>query len=357
MKKTQLLILIFIYINCFGQSKATLTKDIDSLVNSYLIDNDLPSAAVGIVHGENVVYQKRIIRGNNEPKKNDYSIYNIASVAKPFVATAILILEEEGKVDLKSSINTYLPEFKLNSKFTKDITIEHLLTHTSGLPPTSTKTDYDYIKIDTTDNALLNHINSLSKLKLKSKPGKKYSYSNVGYEILGHIIATVSGMSFDEFMETRLFQPLQLTRTSYILSDFQTNEIAQPHSGHPNRITEKFPYNRAFSPSGNLFTSIEDINKWMLFNLNDGQFDNFKPIPLEKFTLLTTPKVQTEEDGFVGLSWFIDKNLIVHDGLDLGYTALMLFFKKQKIGITVLINHQDANCNELLNLITKYIQY
>lgn len=357
MKQLFVLFLTCVWAPCLGQEKAILIRDVDSLVNSYLVNKDLPSAAVGIVHGQEIVYQKRIVRGSHEIGETDQSIYNIASVAKPFVATAILMLEEEGKINLEAPINKYLPDIELNSKFTGSITIEHLLTHTSGLPSTSTATDYEYINVDTTDNALQNHINSLSKLKLKFKPGKKYSYSNVGYEILGQIIAAVSGLSFDEFMETRIFQPLQLTRTSYLLSNFQAQEIAQPHNAHPNRVTERFPYNRAFSPSGNLFTSIEDINRWMLFNLNKGRLGNFEPLPPEKFALLTTPRVPTEEDGSVGLSWFVDKNLIFHDGLDLGYTALMVFFEKQRIGITVLINHQEGNCNELLNLIVKSIKY
>ncbi|MEL7118543.1 MAG: serine hydrolase domain-containing protein [Bacteroidota bacterium] len=342
----------------FAQEKVVFINDIDSLIKQYLLDKDFPSAAVGVVYSDQVLYEKRIEREKeSEASTDEKSIYNIASVAKPFVATAIMILVQEGKIDIKSPVVQYLPYFKMASKYQDDITIEHLLTHTSGLPGTSSPDDYDYLDVDTTDSALINHIKSLSELKLKFKPGKKYAYSNVGFEILGQIIAEVSGMSFDEFMNAKLFQPLQMNRTSYILSNFQATDISQPHLGHPNQKTNRFPYNRAFSPSGNLFTPIEDINKWMIFNLNAGKWNGFKPLSSENFNELITPRVENDDDGFVGLGWMIEKNLIVHDGLDMGYSALMVLFKKQKIGITVLINHQEADCNELLNLIAKSIKW
>lgn len=342
---------------CFSQQKVQLTQDVDSLILQYLIEQDLPSAAVGIVYEDNILYENRVLSNQHSVENDQFSIYNIASVAKPFVATALMILVEEGKINLSAPVVNYLPNFKIGSKFTNNITIEHLLSHTSGLPNISSPDDYEYNEVDTTDDALTNHIQSLSSLKLKFKPGKKYSYSNVGYEVLGQVIAEVSNSSFDNFMKEKLFFPLQMKRTSYILSDFSQSEIAQPHAGHPMKVTDRFPYNRAFSPSGNLFTSITDINKWMIFNLNQGQYKDFKPLSSVNFDLLRAPKIPAEEGDFIGLGWFSNDNLVFHDGLDLGYSALMVLFTKQKIGITVFINHQEANCNELLNLIIKAIKF
>ncbi len=341
-----------------AQEHSIFTRDVDSLIANYLQVKELPSAAVGVVQGANVRYAKRILRDSDLNVSKSYlSIYNIASVAKPFVALAIMQLVQEGKLDIKKYVVDYLPDFSVNSKFYDQITIEHLLTHTSGLPNTSSPNDYEYLKIDTTDNALSKHIKSLTSIKLNFKPGKKYAYSNVGFEVLGQIIATISGYSFDDYMYKHVFKPLQMTNTSYILSDFKREEIAQPYEGHPIRRTKKFPYNRAFSPSGNLFTSIEDLNKWMIFMLNDGQYAGFKPLKEDNFDKLINPRVAIGDGESIGLSWYINGNLIFHDGLDLGYSALLVMFKKQKIGISVLINHLDADCNELLNLIIKSIKF
>lgn len=351
------LIFIMVCNIAVAQEKVVFVQNIDSLIKRYISDHDLPSIAVGIVHEDIVLFAKSIQRENDPSNNKSKSIYNIASLAKPFVATAIMLLKQAGKIDITLPVVYYLPDFNIDSKYKNEITIEHLLTHTSGLPNTSAPNDYDYIKVDTTDSALANHIKSLSSIKLLFKPGKKYAYSNVGYEVLGQVVAEVSSMSFDDFMKNNLFDPLQMKRTSYILSVFSKSEIAQPHIGHPNKITNRFPYNRAFSPSGNLFTAIEDINKWMIFNLNNGQYGDFKPLSNVNFDMLTTPRVSTGEDDFMGLGWFVKNNVVFHDGLDLGYSALVILFTKQKIGITVLINHQEADCNEFVNLIVKAIKY
>ncbi len=341
-----------------AQDEVVFTRNIDSLIQQYIIENDLPSAAVGVVKGDSVLYEKRIFKELQNPSNENFqNIYNIASVAKPFVATAIMILIQEGKIDLKSPVIKYLPDFRIDSKHLSEITVEHLLTHTSGLPNTSSPTDYEYKEVDTTENALANHIKSLRTLKLDFKPGKKYSYSNVGFEVLGEIIVKVSGLSFDEFMNVNLFQPLNMASTSYILSDYSITELARPQMGHPYRETTKFPYNRAFSPSGNLFTNINDMNKWMIFNLNEGVYKGFKPFSENYFDQLMRPLFETEENEFIGLSWFTKNQLVYHDGKDLGYSSLLMLYMEQGIGITVLINHLDADCNELLNLVAKSIRF
>ena len=345
-----------------GQAK--FTQNIDSLIRQYIADNNIPSVAVGVVYRDSVLYGKRTVKGDDSGSLVDAkekSIYNIASVAKPFVATAIMILNQQGKIDIKAQVVEYLPYFTVNSKFNDQITIEHLLTHTSGLPSVSSPDDYEYENVDLTDDALENHIKSLSDLELNAKPGKKYGYSNVGFEVLGEVIAKVTHTPFEEYMNTNLFQPLGMTRTSYILSDFSESEIAQPYADHPYKKTERFPYNRQFSPSGNLFTSIEDMNRWMIFNLNDGQYQDFEPLSSSTYALLTTPRIDTKEDGFIGLGWFTKSlsngKMVFHDGLDLGYSSLMVLFTEPKIGILILSNHQEMDCNELLNKVARAIKY
>lgn len=353
-----------LYGACDAQNRIVFSQNIDSTIYEYITDHNLPSLSVGVVYKDTVLYGKRIVNTeNHNPIDNieENSIYNVASLAKPMVATAIMILVQRGEIDLKTPVAEYLPYFTIDSKYKNDITVEHLLMHTSGLPSVSSPGDYDYVLTDTSDYALENHIKSLYSIKLKFKPGKKYSYSNVGFEILGEVIAKVSGMSFDNYMHSNLFQPLNMNRTSYILSDFTKSEITQAYTDHPYRPTNQFPYNRAFSPSGNLFTSIEDMNNWMIFNLNNGIYMDFKPLSSQNYSLLTTPRVDTKEDGYIGLSWFTKKNqggtIIFHDGMDLGYSALMVLFKDSKIGILVLSNHQDTNCNEILNIIARAIEF
>ncbi|MEO1655901.1 MAG: serine hydrolase domain-containing protein, partial [Bacteroidota bacterium] len=342
----------------YPQTGLSFTRNIDSLVQQYLLEKDLPSAAIGIVQGDEIIYAKRLLHPKAAlPKdaKEERAIYNIASVAKPFLATAILMLEAEGKLQLEDPIVKYLPEFKINSKYQNEISIQHLLTHSSGLPSVYPPDAYEYKSVDTSDQALEKHIRSLSSVKLAFRPGKKFAYSNVGFEVLGYLICRLSGQTFPEFMQNRLFQPLGMERSSYILSDFKKEALALPHQGHPYKETERFPYHRAFSPSGNLFISIQDLSKWMLFNLNLGQYQETRLLSENRYKKLVTPQLDSKEDGLMGLSWFLkpEHKIIFHDGLDMGYSALMVLFPESSIGISVMVNHQEANGNEILNLILK----
>jgi len=359
--------LIFIFgftSHLLAQNTPKFTQNIDSLIYRYISENDIPSVSVGVVFRDTVLYGERIINDSSKVesiKSGDKSIYNIASVAKPFVATAIMILVQEGKISLERPIVDYLPDFEIDSKYKDRITIAQLLTHTSGLPSVSAPDDYEYKTTDISDQALENRMKALSSIKLLYKPGKKYSYSNVGFEVLGAIIANVSGMSFEQYMSQHIFGPLQMENTSYILTDLDAPEIAQPHVDHPYRRTERFPYNRRFSPSGNLFTSITDMNNWAIFNVNKGNFKGFKPLSDENYEMLINPKINTDEEEFIGLGWYIKSinggRIIFHDGLDLGYSALMLLYEKPQIAIIVLANHQNVDCNELLNKIARSIDY
>lgn len=347
-----------------AQNEAGIKHNLDSIIYQYIVEHDLPSLAVGVVYEDSILYGKRIVNTKDievSLKADKNSIYNIASLAKPMVATAVMMLVQNGKIELQSPIVEYLPDFTIDSKYLSEITVEHLLTHTSGLPSVNSPDAYSYLVTDTTDQALEKHIKSLSSLKLKFNPGKKYSYSNVGFEILGEIVSKVSKSSFDEYMRINLFRPLEMNKTSYILNDFSKDEIAKPYIGHPYKMTSKFPYNRAFSPSGNLFTSIEDMNHWMIFNLKNGVFKSFKPLSDQHYSTLITPRFDTKEDGFIGMSWFTKDSsagtIVFHDGMDLGYSSLMVLFKEPKIGILILSNHQETDCNEILNIIAKSIKF
>mgnify|MGYP001792751796 CR=1 FL=1 len=344
-----------------AQSGIRFTRDIDSLMQSYVTTHDLPGLAIGLVQGDQLVWSEQYDHKGQQNKQQEPLVYNIASVAKPFVATAILLLVQEGKLSLDDPVVQYLPYFRLDSRFTAAITIRQLLTHTSGLPSVAYEDAYTYERVNTADDALEQYIRSLGDVKLQFKPGKKYSYSNVGYEVLGQLIAELSGQTFEAFMTARLFEPLQMQETSYFPQDFDQSRIAQPHDGHPYQPTAGVPYNREFSPSGNLFTTVPDLGRWMSFMLQQGVLDDFAPLEQGSFELLVSEQVDTGEGEFVGLSWYTmtsgSGEIIFHDGQDLGYRALLLLFPGPGIGVVALVNHLDADCNEIINLLLRSIRY
>ncbi|MGB3466099.1 MAG: serine hydrolase domain-containing protein, partial [Cyclobacteriaceae bacterium] len=256
---------------------------------------------------------------------------------------------------------TFSADPKVDSKYSDQITIEQLLTHTSGLPSVSHPDVYKYLNPDLSEDALQKHIRSLASLKLTDKPSKKYSYSNVGYEVLGEVIANVSGQMFESFMATYIFQPLLMNELTYTPGIAHDLSVALPFSGHPPVRTEQFANDRRFTPSGNLFTNAEVLNHWMIFHLNKGFFGDYRPLSPQSFDRYVAPLVDTREDGYKSYGWFTKDtsggNMLFHDGLDMGYSSLIVMLTKPKIGIVILTNQQDADCNELLNLIIRNIRF
>lgn len=366
MKEPRLLLLLGLWLlagplSLTAQSGIQFTRDFDSLMQAYVPSNDLPGVAIGLVQEAELVWSRQYNHEGVVKELEEPLVYNIASVAKPFVATAIMLLAQEGKLQLDDPVVQHLPYLRLDSRFTGSITIRQLLTHTSGLPSVAFEEAYTYERVNTADDALEQYIRGLDQVKLQFRPGKKYSYSNVGYEVLGQLIAELSGQTFEAFMTEHLFKPLQMAETSYFPQDVEASRMAQPHAGHPHRRTAVFPYNREFSPSGNLFTTVPDLARWMSFMLQKGELEGFEPLEKPAYDLLISEQVDTRDDGFMGLSWFTmtsgSGKIIFHDGQDLGYRALLILFPDPAIGVVVLVNHQDADCNELVNLLLRSIRY
>ncbi|WP_296951776.1 serine hydrolase [uncultured Massilia sp.] len=134
----------------------------------------------------------------------------LGSITKQFTSTAILMLVDEGKVKLDDDITVYLPGYPTHGK---SITVEHLLTHTSGIASYTGKPAYE--KTMGKDLTVAQMIDSFKDDPLDFEPGTRYKYNNSGYFLLGAIVEKVSGMRYDEFVAQRIFVPLGMTRTAY----------------------------------------------------------------------------------------------------------------------------------------------
>ena len=157
---------------------------------------DLPGLAIGVVKDDQIVYAQGFGRTNietNEPITTE-TIFHMASISKPFVATAIMQLVEQGKIDLNAPLIQYLPYFQLADDRYKTITIQQMLCHMSGMPDVE---DYEWEKPQYDEGALERYVRSLTGHSLKSEPGEKYAYSNMAFEVLGNLIEQVSGLSFE----------------------------------------------------------------------------------------------------------------------------------------------------------------
>jgi hypothetical protein len=157
----------------------------------------LPGFAMAVVEHDRFAYAAGFgLR--NATRKDDpittRSLFHMASITKTFVATSIMQLVERGKIDLDTPVVKYLPYFRMADRRYKIITVRQMVTHTSGMPDVE---DYEWNKPQYDDRALERYVRSLGNLKLEFAPGERFEYSNMAFEILGDVIAKVSGELFD----------------------------------------------------------------------------------------------------------------------------------------------------------------
>ena len=218
----------------------TLTPIFESVLESY----DLPGLAVGVVKDNEIIYARGFGYKNIEDKTpmTTTTLFHMASISKPFVATAVMQLLEQGKIDLEAPLTKYLPYFKLDDERYQEITIQLMLSHSSGMPDVM---DYEWDNPQYDDGALERYVRSLSEKKMRHEPGARFAYSNMAFECLGDVIAKVSGISFADYEKQYILDPLGMKKSSFLKPKILPDDWA---AGHLRTIRtfawEGYPYNR-----------------------------------------------------------------------------------------------------------------
>ena len=165
---------------------------------------------MSIVHNNEIVYTQGYgVTGPDGTSITSQTPFIMGSTSKSLTALAFMQLVEAGEIELDANVQTYLPWFTMKGPEDSNlITIRQLLTHTSGL--SGTVSDKDLVSNDTSENALETHIREVADYKLTNTPGDIYHYNNTNYDILGLIVQTVSGISFEEYLEEQIFSPLEM---------------------------------------------------------------------------------------------------------------------------------------------------
>lgn len=287
---------------------------------------DLPGLAVCVGTGDKgLAYIKSMGVKNTQTQEalRPEDIFHMASMAKLFTGTGILQLWERGLLDLDVPVTTYLDWFRMKEDAARQITIRQLLTHTSGMPDV---TDYHWDAPQSDPGALERYIQSpeLTNARLLWPPtDKKFSYSNIGYDLLGLVIAKVSGQSFEEYMAEHIFRPLEMDDSTFFTPDRDMQKICAPHEKNPANQTipmAHYPYNRIHAPSSTLTSNLYDAAKWAVAHLNR------KALKPETYDLAFQPFASVPNNGEdICLSWFAREQnghrLYGHEGADVGFRS------------------------------------
>ncbi len=334
-----------------GEIGKNLDDNFSPLVENVIRSHELPGLAIGIVADTEIVYAKGFGVRSIETREpvSITTIFHMASVSKPFVATAIMQWVERGQVQLDAPITTYLPYFKLDDERYSDISVQQMLSHISGMPDAG---DYEWDKPQYDKGALERYVRSLSSEKLLSKPGEKFAYSNMAFECLGDVIAKVSGMSFDEYTEKYILNPAGMATSSFLKPEHLPGNWASPHVQVLATLAWKgYPYNRMHGPSSTLHSSALEMCNWAITNLKRGSFQDNKILDPSSYDILCKPWAETGKGEQVGLSWFLGEyrgeRTVKHGGGDIGFRTHFVMLPDKRAAVVVLCNLLPAPVEEI----------
>jgi CubicO group peptidase (beta-lactamase class C family) len=332
--------LIYAALLCLSVATATgaQTDKVDDYIKAEMGKRKIPGLSLAVVKNGEVVLAKGYGLANvelNTPATAD-TIYQSGSVGKQFTATAVMMLVEEGKINLDDKIGKYLDGAP---DLWKEITVRHLLTHTSGIKNYGDK-DLNF-RLDYTDEEL---IKKAASFPLDFAAGEKWSYSNTGYVLLGFIIKRAAGKFYGDFLRERVFAPLGMD-TARIINEEEI--IANRAAGY--RLSKGGLKNQQYvSPSlnttadGSLYLTVKDMAKW------DAALYGEKLIKRASLDLMWTPvKLKSGKIQQYGFGWAFGNTgghrLIEHGGAWQGFTTHIARYTDDRLTIIVLTNLAGGN--------------
>lgn len=321
-----------------------IVKKVNSIFE-YWNKTQSPGCVVGIVRNDTLIFSKGYGMANLEyaiPNSPE-TVYHLASVSKQFTAYAIVLLAQQGKLNLDDDIRKYLPWFP-NLK--QKITIRNLLNHTSGIRDQWQLLGISGTRID--DVITQEHIiKILSKQQaLNFNPGDKFIYSNSGYTLLAEIVKAISGQSLRKFTDSAIFKPLGMASTHFH-DDYTEIEKNRAYA-YDRKDNTSFSNNiLSYSTVGptSLFSTINDLAKWAM-NFYDTRAGNQQSIlQLTQKTKLNDGTVLDYAAGIISANYKGWKQY-QHDGADAGYRTYITVFPELKMGIIVLSNLSEIYARE-----------
>ena len=297
--------------------------------------DDVAGLAVAVVRDDECVVRGFGVRDvdTQEPVTAE-TMFHLASVSKPFVATALVPL-----VDLDAPVTRWVPELELADGRADEVTARLLLSHTSGLPDV---TDYGWHDPRLDDDALAELVRSMSGWRLRSEPGTTFAYSNAGYELLGLQLARAAGTTFEQAVRRELLSPLGMERSTFLRGEVPADLAASPHVAMPLTVPgDAYPYTRRHAPSSTLHSSAAELSRWLHAHL-DGPGPQVDPGLRE---LLWRPVVHVGEppwDEQQALGWAVGSHgghrVLSHSGADPGFGARLALVPERRTGVAVLAN-------------------
>ncbi|HEX7332842.1 MAG TPA: serine hydrolase domain-containing protein [Pyrinomonadaceae bacterium] len=337
MKRTYASLALILLLSTACLAQDSFATRIDDYIRTEMQSQQIPGVALAIVKDGKVVLARGYGLANVEhqvPVKPE-TIFQSGSTGKQFTATAVMLLVEEGKLNLEDKITKYFTDAP---EAWRDITVRHLLTHTSGM--TDYPPDFDLCR-DYTEDELFQRIKTIP---LAFQPGEKWSYSNLAYVMLGILIHKVSGKFYGDFLQERVFKPLEMT-TARIISEA---DIVPNRAAGYRLVNGQLKNQGWVSPSlnttadGALYLTVYDMAKW------DAALYTDKLLKRTTLEQMWTPvKLNNGKTHPYGFGWGLGKvrghRVIEHGGSWQGFKAQITRYVDDKLTVIVFANQARAN--------------
>ncbi|ASV76457.1 Beta-lactamase class C and other penicillin binding protein [Thermogutta terrifontis] len=316
--------------------KDDLPARLEGAVRPFIVNHQLAGCVMVVADKHKIIHTITLGWADVDAKRpmQADTLFWIASQSKPITATALMILVDEGRVQLDDPVEKYLPEFRgqwliaeaaenrvLLKRPSRPITVRDILSHTSGLPFRSA------LEVPTLDVfPLAARVRSYAMTPLEFDPGRRYQYSNAGINTAARIVEVVTGKRFEEFLKERIFEPLGMKDTTFWPDKEQLSRLARAYryDAQSKELVsvqiDQLAYplddrqNRYPVPAGGLFSTAADLVKSYQMLLNNGTFEGKRLISEDAVREMTSRQTRPELDNSYGLGFVVNGPVFGHGG-------------------------------------------
>jgi CubicO group peptidase (beta-lactamase class C family) len=321
-------------------AQPTLEAEIDRFITHQMAVQHIPGLALVITHENQVLHLKGYGNSNTEQPITPQTQFAIASLSKSFTAIAVLQLVEAGKIELDAPVQKYLPEFTLaDAKIAAQITIRHLLNHTSGLSDWSF---LESLQSQPTTNA--ERVTSLHNVHLVAAPGTQFHYFNPNYDVLARVVEVVSSQPFSEYLRSHIFTPLQMSQTFHATTMTEAQQRASRlATGHLMAFAIPFTAQELSGYLGGnagVVSTAEDMAKYLILHSNGRRLANTQLLTPDSIALMHTPPPQLKSPYAMG--WFVTtengRQILQHNGILSTFYTDVAVLPDEEYSIALLYN-------------------
>jgi CubicO group peptidase (beta-lactamase class C family) len=318
-----------------------LWESLGEFVQQLMKQHQVPGVALGILHQGQISTTGFGLTNVEHPLPvTAGTLFQIGSITKTFVGTAIMRLVESDHLNLDATVRTYIPDFRVaDETASASATVRHLLTHTGCWAG-----DF-FHATGPGEDALARYVADMADLPQLAPLGSQWSYNNAGFSVAGHIIERVTGQSFEAALKQLVLEPLGLARSFLVPGDVMTHRFAAGHEEGEDgpRVARPWPLERSSRPQGGLVCDVNDLLRYARFHLGQGQAeDGVRILSSVSLARMQVPQVQVWDRVSWGLAWRTEgigsARQISHGGGTKGQVTLLALLPEQDLALAVFTN-------------------